>query len=146
MYCWFIFVDYKNYQWIFTFGLLKYLLPSKLYWVCIFNYFNFRVSVYSMCVFFFHMRLQQCLWPDHFSHVTCQIIFILLTYSMWPKVLPHVKKNPYIINQNHIFSKNYCEVNFWIDFKKFYTKTFRIVYILIVYLLIMFIWVVFICT
>jgi hypothetical protein len=39
------------------------------------------------------------------------------------------KKNPYIINQNH----------FWIDFNKFYTKTFRIVYILIVYLLIMFI-------
>ena len=32
------------------------------------------------------------------------------SYSMWPKVLPHVKKNPYIINQNHIFSKNYCEV------------------------------------
>ena len=29
---------------------------------------------------------------------------------MWPKVLPHVKKNPYIINQNHIFSKIYCEV------------------------------------
>jgi cytochrome bd-type quinol oxidase subunit 2 len=47
----------------------------------------------TVCVFgFFHMRLQQCLWPDHFSHVTCQIIFILLTYSMWPKVLPHVKK------------------------------------------------------
>jgi hypothetical protein len=23
---------------------------------------------------------------------------------MWPKVLPHVKKNTYIINQNHIFS------------------------------------------
>ena len=22
------------------------------------------------------------------------------------------KKNPYIINQNHIFSKNYCEVIF----------------------------------
>ena len=34
-------------------------------------------------------------------------------YSMWPKVSPHLgtcKKNPYIINQNHIFSKNYCEV------------------------------------
>ena len=31
-------------------------------------------------------------------------------YSMWPKVLQHVKKNPYIINQNHIFSKSYCEV------------------------------------
>jgi hypothetical protein len=29
---------------------------------------------------------------------------------MWPKVLPHVKRNPYIINQNHIFSQNYCEV------------------------------------
>jgi hypothetical protein len=25
--------------------------------------------------------------------------------SMWSKVLPHVKKNPYIINQNHIFSQ-----------------------------------------
>ena len=24
------------------------------------------------------------------------------TYSMWPKVLPHVNKNPYIINQNRI--------------------------------------------
>ena len=31
-------------------------------------------------------------------------------YSMWPKVLPHVNKNPYIINKNHIFSKIYCEV------------------------------------
>ena len=36
-------------------------------------------------------------------------------HSMWPKVLPgtckkRYKKNPYIINQNHIFSKNYCEV------------------------------------
>ena len=34
----------------------------------------------------------------------------MYTNSMWSKVLPHVKKNPYIINQNHIFSKNYCEV------------------------------------
>ena len=59
---------------------------------------------------------------------------------MWPKALPHVKKNPCIINQNQIFSKNYCEViSGYIDFNKFYTKTFRIVYILIVYLLIMFI-------
>jgi hypothetical protein len=33
-----------------------------------------------------------------------------------------------------------------IDFNKFYTKTFGIVYILFVYLLIMFIWVFFICT
>ena len=31
-------------------------------------------------------------------------------YSMLPKVLQHIKKNPYIINQNHIFSKKYCEV------------------------------------
>jgi hypothetical protein len=29
--------------------------------------------------------------------------------------------------------------HFWIDFNKFHTKTFRIVYILTVYLLIMFI-------
>jgi hypothetical protein len=36
--------------------------------------------------------------------------------------------------------------HFWIYFKNFYTKTFKIVYILFVYLFIMFIWVVFICT
>jgi hypothetical protein len=34
----------------------------------------------------------------------------ITAYSMWPKALPHVKKYPYIINQNQIFSKNYCEV------------------------------------
>jgi hypothetical protein len=45
--------------------------------------------------------------------------------GFYPKVLAHVKKNvaksigackknPYIINQNHIFSKNYCEVNYGI--------------------------------
>jgi transposase InsO family protein len=40
---------------------------------------------------------------------------------MWSKVLPHVK-NPYIINQNHIFSKNYCEViSGSIDFNKFHS-------------------------
>ena len=55
-------------------------------------------------------------------------------YSMWPKVLPHVKKNPYIINQNHIFSKKLLWSHFLIDFSKVYTKTFRIVYILIVYM------------
>jgi hypothetical protein len=38
-------------------------------------------------------------------------IYVSITaYSMWPKALPHVKKYPYIINQNHIFSKNSCEV------------------------------------
>jgi hypothetical protein len=31
-------------------------------------------------------------------------------YSHLSKVLGNVKKNPYIINQNHIFSKKYCEV------------------------------------
>ena len=55
------------------------------------------------------------------------------SYSMWPKVLPHVKKKS-LYNQPKLFFKN-----FWIDFNKFYTKTFRIVYILTVYLLIMFI-------
>jgi hypothetical protein len=49
------------------------------------------------------------------------------------------KANPYIINQNHIFFKTLLWNHFWIDFNKFYTKTFRIVYILTVYLLIMFI-------
>jgi hypothetical protein len=31
-------------------------------------------------------------------------------YSHLSKVLENVKNNPYIINQNHVFSKNYCEV------------------------------------
>ena len=60
---------------------------------------------------------------------------------MWPKILPHVKKKS-LYNQPKPyfeFSKYYCEVFFWIDFNKFYTKTFRIAYILTVYLLIMFI-------
>ena len=31
-------------------------------------------------------------------------------YSHLSKVLENVQKNPYIINQNHIFFFNYCEV------------------------------------
>ena len=31
-------------------------------------------------------------------------------YSILPKCIATCKKNPYIINQNHIFSKKYCEV------------------------------------
>jgi hypothetical protein len=56
------------------------------------------------------------------------------------------KKNPYMINQNHIFFKKLLWSHFWIDFKIFYAKPFRILYIVIVYLLIMFIRVVFICS
>ena len=59
-------------------------------------------------------------------------------YSMWPKVLPHVKKKSLYNQPNPYFFKKKFEVIFG-DFNKFYTKTFRIVYILIVYLLIMFI-------
>jgi hypothetical protein len=65
--------------------------------------------------------------------------------SMWPKVLQHVKKSLYNQPKPYFFNKLLWS-HFWIDFNKFYTKTFRIVYILIVYLLIMFIWVVFICS
>jgi hypothetical protein len=61
-------------------------------------------------------------------------------------VLGNVKKNPYIINQNHIFLKKLLWSHFWIDFYKCYTKTFGIVFILIGYLLIMLLWVIFICT
>jgi hypothetical protein len=43
------------------------------------------------------------------------------------------KKNTYFIKKS-LWS------HFWIDFNKFYTKTFGIIYILFVYLLIMFIW------
>jgi hypothetical protein len=31
-------------------------------------------------------------------------------YNMWPKALAHVKKNPYVINQNHILIFVYYEV------------------------------------
>ena len=61
-------------------------------------------------------------------------------------VLGNVKKNTYIINQNHIFFKILLWSHFWIDFYKCYTKTFGIVYILIGYLLIMLLWVILICT
>jgi hypothetical protein len=48
-----------------------------------------------------------------------------------------VKKNPYIIDQNHILFYFLLWCHFWINFNIFYTKTFGIVYILFVYLLIM---------
>ena len=52
------------------------------------------------------------IWTAKLSVAFKIIGFFLYMYtnSMWPKVLPHVKKIPYIINQNHIFSKIYCEV------------------------------------
>ena len=71
------------------------------------------------------------------------LLFAHVHYSMWPKVLQHVKKSLYNQPNTYFFKKNLWS-HFWIDFNKFYTKTFRIVYILIVDLLIMFIWVVFI--
>jgi hypothetical protein len=45
--------------------------------------------------------------------------FYLLSSNVWFSDVPdkdkennqpHLNKNPYVINQNHIFSKNYCEV------------------------------------
>ena len=55
-------------------------------------------------------------------------------YAAKSIVAEHVKKIP-IINQNHIFFLLWS--HFWIDFNKFYSKTFGIIYILLVYLLIM---------
>ena len=48
------------------------------------------------------------------------------------------KKSRYNQPKSYFFKK-LLRSHFWIDFNKFYTKTFRIVYILIAYLLIMFI-------
>jgi hypothetical protein len=87
-------------------------------------------------------------------------LFVILRYVWWffiktkdfievqsfVKSIGKCQKNPYIINQNHIFFKNLLWSHFWIELNKLYTKTFGIVYILFVYLLIMFIWAVFICT
>ena len=58
-------------------------------------------------------------------------------YSILPKVLQHVKKSLYNQSKPYFFKKLLWS-HFWIDFNKFYTKTFRIVYIMIAYLLIMF--------
>jgi hypothetical protein len=73
------------------------------------------------------------------------IVFSNYIYSMWPKILQHVKKSLYNQPKPYFFKKILWS-HFWIDFNKFYPKTFRIVYILMVYLLIMFIWVLFICS
>jgi hypothetical protein len=78
---------------------------------------------------------------DHFYFC----IRCLCIYRVWPKVLAHVKKNLYNQPKPYFFKKLLWS-NFWIDFNKFDTTTFGIVYILFVYLLIMFIRVVFICT
>jgi hypothetical protein len=56
-------------------------------------------------------------------------------YSMLPKLLQYVKKSQYNQPKPYI-SKKLVWSHFWIDFNKFDTKTFRIVYILTVYLLI----------
>jgi hypothetical protein len=66
-------------------------------------------------------------------------------YSHLWKVFGNVKKSLYNQPKPYFFTTLLWS-HFWINFNIFYTKTFRIVYILFVYLLIMFIWVVFICT
>ena len=58
----------------------------------------------------------------------------------------HMYKKSLYNQPKPYFFKKLLWSHFWIDFNKFHTKTFRIVYILIVDLLVMFIWVVFICT
>ena len=58
-------------------------------------------------------------------------------HSHLSKVFGNVKKSLYNQSKPYFFKKLLWS-HFWIDFNKFYTKTFRIVYILIVYLLIMF--------
>ena len=60
-----------------------------------------------------------------------------LNYSILPKVLQHVKKSLYNQSKPYFFKKLLWS-HFCIDFNKFFTKTFRIVYIMIAYLLIMF--------
>jgi capsule polysaccharide export protein KpsE/RkpR len=90
-----------------------------------------NISVILSCVFVYllfsnqRLAIRRCFFSRYSSTSQCALesgrdIFTLLPrkckliiqmddflninqYSMWPKVLPHVK-NPYIINQNHIFS------------------------------------------
>jgi hypothetical protein len=38
------------------------------------------------------------------------IVLFVYMYQYMAKSIATCKKNPYIINQNHIFSKSYCEV------------------------------------
>ena len=46
---------------------------------------------------------------------------------MWPEVLPHLKKSLYNQPEPYCFQKIIVK-SFLIDFNKFHTKTFRIVY------------------
>jgi hypothetical protein len=68
------------------------------------------------------------------------VLFVLhgfkLQYSA--KSIATCKKIPIYNQPKPYFFKKLLWSHFWIDFNKFYIKTFRIVYILIVYLLIMF--------
>ena len=103
-----------------------------------------------------YAKTTRTVWKDY-SGPSIIIVVLLILFNkidgnhkdtVWhlSKVLGNVKKNPYIINQNHIYFKKLLWSHFWIDFYKCYTKTFGIVYILIGYLLIMLLWVIFICT
>ena len=61
----------------------------------------------NSCNFFLGMKIKFNIKIKKNMYKYLKKIYIV---SYLSKVLGNVKKNPYIINQNHIFSKKYCEV------------------------------------
>ena len=83
MYCWFIFIVCltlyiinKDYQWILTFGLLKYLLPSKILFlhVCSTIFLKISISYNYRCysyIFCFHFKG----WPKRrIIHIASSVV------------------------------------------------------------------------
>jgi hypothetical protein len=69
-----LYIINKNYQWILTFGLLDYLLPSKLMFffihVCYTIFFKFIFQIYPRLFF-------------TFARITCYLEYIWFTHNIF---------------------------------------------------------------
>ena len=106
---------------------------------CNYLYFNH--------IFWNNRIIRGCQGFQYFSRLpVLHYLQAVLFLKNWTFFMPYCKKKSLYNQAKPYFFKTLLWSHFWIDFSKFYTKTFRIIYILTVYLLIMFKWVVFICT
>jgi hypothetical protein len=93
VYCWFIFIMSvltfyiinKNYQWILTFGLQKYLLPSQL---CFFFFFIHVHVCYKLIFFninqqYVHVKVWYCIRCVILLFYVLMIHIILYAWIQW---------------------------------------------------------------
>jgi hypothetical protein len=80
-----------------------------VYSLCCYEWFLFVHNLNTTTKFDFDFPIYICPENDTLINLWWNS-FLLSKRTHTPKVFWSVKKNPYIINQNHIFSKNYCEV------------------------------------